>query len=155
MSERLTSGGSVRRARAAFAEWIVRRATHAPAPFGVEVAHADLVVDRAVLFAPLDHPAAVRALAHGTTLPVNREQILVQVAAERPPDRVVVENALRALCRRVALQSQAPKFDDDLIGAEWNHRVHAKNRRAKVVGHAGKDVDQDPAARGESGPADF
>src|SRR5947208_16256703 len=107
MLERPTSGGSVRRARAAFAERIVRWATHASAPFGVEVAHADLVMDRAVLFAPLDHPAAVGALAHGTTLPVNREQILVQVAAEGAPDRVVVEDALRALCRCVALQPEA------------------------------------------------
>src|SRR5437762_1072210 len=155
MSERLPSGGSMRWARAVFAERIVRRPTHASAPFRVEVAHADLVVDRAVLFAPLDHPAAVGALAHGTTLPMNPEQILVKVAAERPPDRVVVENALRALCRRVALQSQAAEFDDDFVRTEWNHRVHAKNRRAKVVGHAGKDVDQDPAAGGESWPADF
>src|SRR5487761_2708865 len=97
----LGSGDGARRLRAAFAERVVGRAAHAPAPFGVEMAHADFVVYGAVFLAAVDHPATVGALAHRATLALHREQVLVQVAAERAPDGVVIENALGALLRRV------------------------------------------------------
>src|SRR5439155_21265896 len=104
------SGGAAQRS--------VRSASHAPAPFGVEVAHADLVMDGAVLLAPMDHPAAVGALAHRPALAVDGEEVLVEVAAERAPDGVVVEDALGALLCRIALEPETAELDRDLVGAE-------------------------------------
>src|SRR5438552_3671749 len=80
---------------------------HAPRPFGVVVPHADFVVDGVVLLPAVQEVAAIRAFAQRAPLAGHAEQILVQVAAERPPDHVVVEDALGALLRRVALQPQA------------------------------------------------
>ena len=40
--------------------------------------------------------------AHRAALAVHAEQVLVQVAAERPPDHVVVEDALRGAPPRVS-----------------------------------------------------
>ena len=91
---------------------------------------------------------------HRAALAVHAEQVFVQVAAERAPDRVVVADALGALLRRVALQSQPAELDQQLVRPERNRGVHAQHRGAQVVGHAGEDVDQDPAARREARPAD-
>src|SRR5687767_8080166 len=104
---------------------MVGGATHAPRPLGVVVAHADLVMDGVVLLATLEDPAAVGAAPEGASLAVHSEQVLVQVAAERPPDHVVVEHALLALLGRVALQSQAAELDDRLVRPEGNRRVDA------------------------------
>src|SRR5262247_373072 len=82
---------------------VVRGAAHAAAPLGVVVTHPDLVVDRAVPLPPLDHPARVGPFAHRAALAVHAEEVLVEVAAERPPDHVVVEDPLPAFFRRVAL----------------------------------------------------
>jgi hypothetical protein len=104
-----------------------RAPAHAAAPLGIEVAHADLVVDGAALLAAVEHPAAAGAFAQRTALAVDREQVLVQVAAERPPDRVVVEHALRALRRRVALEPQAAELDRHPVRAERNRGVDAQH----------------------------
>src|SRR5207244_5533021 len=106
---------------------VVGRAPHALPSIGVVVAHADLVVNGAVLLAALEHPAAVGAFAHRAPLAGDAEQVLVQVAAERAPDRVVVEHALRALLGRVALESQAAKFGQHPVRAEPDRGADANH----------------------------
>src|SRR6185369_18098804 len=141
-------------ARFALAERVVGFASHAPAPFGVEVPHAAFVVDRHVLFAAVQYPRRLAAGAHRAALPVHAEQVFMQVAAERAPDHVVIADALGALLRRVALQSEAAKLDQQLVRPERNRGVHAQYRSAQVIGHARENVDQYPAAGREAGPAD-
>src|SRR5947209_5424904 len=84
---------------------IRRRAAHAARPFGVEVPHADLVVDRVVLAPAVQDAPGLAARPHRRALAGDAEQVLVQVAAERAPDGVVVADALGALGGRVALEA--------------------------------------------------
>src|SRR5690242_1389853 len=101
------SRGSANRLGLALAAGIVGRPPHAFRPFRVVMPHPDLVVDRAVLLATLQHPTAIGSIAHRPALPMHRQQILVEIAAEGAPNHVVIENALIALFFGVALQTQA------------------------------------------------
>src|SRR5437870_912854 len=69
---------------------IVGLALHAPAPFGVEVAHAAFVVDRHVFLAAMEHPRSFAPRMHRAPLAMHTKQVFVQIAAERSPDGVVV-----------------------------------------------------------------
>src|ERR1700687_597354 len=115
-------GGGSRRVlrrscRAILAKRIVGFSSHATAPLRVEVPHPALVVDLHVLLATMNHPLAVRALAHGSALPMNAQQVFMQIAPERTPDGVVVADALGTLLRCVALRTQTTEFNDELVRA--------------------------------------
>ena len=55
---------------------------------------------------------------HRDALSGDAEEILVQVTPERPPDRIVIADALRPLRWGVAFQAETAELDDDADGAE-------------------------------------
>src|SRR5262245_31587957 len=93
---------------------IARQPVHPLAPFVVVVAHPVLVVNGLVLVAAVQDAARLRARQHRRALTGDAEQVLVQVAAERTPDRVVMVNTRLPLLRGVALQAEAPELDHHL-----------------------------------------
>ncbi len=109
--------------------------------------HAVLVVDRLVLMAAVEDAARLGAGRHGRPLPLHADQVLVQVAAERSPDRIVMIDAGRAFLRRVALETQAAELDHDLVGTERRHDIASQRRAAQVEVHAGEHVDHVPLVR--------
>src|SRR5271166_2517733 len=123
-----------------FRERVAGRAPHAPRPLLVEVSHPDLVVDRVVFPPPVQDATRRRAWLHSNSLPRNAQQILVQVAPERPPYGVVVADALLLLLRRVAFEAQTSEFDHHPVSADWSHGVHTQRGAADVVSRAWKQI---------------
>src|SRR5215213_2683161 len=96
-------------------ERVVRLAAHAPAPFGVVVPHTDFVVNRRILFAPVQDPARVCAFAKRAALAVNAQRIVMGIAPERSPDRVVGGGGVATRLGCVACEAEAPRLDHDLV----------------------------------------
>src|SRR3569833_2567206 len=108
---------------------------------------------RRVFFTSMYNPLAVASLTHGQPLSMHTQQIFMQVAAKRPPDRIVVTYPLGTLLWRVALQSQSTEFDNQFVRPQWNRRIHSQYRCTKVEGHSREKIDQHPTAGSQAWPA--
>src|SRR5580704_3960114 len=134
-----------------FREWVAGRAPDPSRPLLIEVSHPDLVVDRIVFPPAMQNTPRRGARLHSDALPGDAQQILVQVAPERPPDGVVVADALLLLLARVTLEAQASEFDHHAVGAERSHGVDTQRGSADVVRRAWKQIDHLPAVSGHAG----
>src|SRR5579862_2477134 len=79
----------------ALAVRVVCLAPHAPAPFGIKMAHAAFVMDGHVLFATVQHPGRLAARMHRAALAMHAQQIFVQITTERAPNHVVIAYPFR------------------------------------------------------------
>src|ERR1700680_3411433 len=69
------------------------RPPHPPRPLGIEMSHADFVVDGIVFTASVQDVPRRRARAHAHSLAGDAQEILVQISPERSPDGVVVADS--------------------------------------------------------------
>src|SRR5437588_11159086 len=83
---------------------IVRLPVHPAAPLLIVVPHAVFVMDRLVFMTAMKDTTRLRPGPHCGALALHAEQVLVQVAAEWTPDRVVVIDSGLALLGGVALE---------------------------------------------------
>src|SRR5229473_6926826 len=102
------------------------RPTHPLRPLGIEMPHADLVVDGIVFTASVQDVPRHRAWAHTHPLAGDAQEVFVQVSPERSPDGVVIADPLPLLVRRVTLQAETAELDHDPVGTDRRHGVDAE-----------------------------
>src|ERR1700730_838726 len=82
---------------------MIRHPVHPAAPLFIIVPHAVLVMNCLVLMTAVENSPRLRTGLHRGALPLHADQIFVQIAAERTPDRIVMIDADLPLFRSIAL----------------------------------------------------
>src|SRR5262249_61949324 len=104
---------------------IIRQPVHPATPLLIVVPHAVLVMDGLIFVTAVKDAAWLRTWPRGCTLALHADQILMQVAPERAPNRIVVVDAGLSLFRGVAFEAEAAEFDHHFIWGQGRDDIAA------------------------------